>query len=474
MDNLGIEVDGLLQLVYLLQDGHRHLQNEQRRLHEAVQQLQANLCVLEQGIQQQREDDVKNALCVVKDILEDMARSRDEQGAEANPPRNCKRMIKAVEEALEVRNANPAESDLCARQQGLSSDDGQLLARKTRRVHATCQEPNAQERTAFGNPSGASPFSETPSESSGSAQNLALVQRVVSLKKRDADMKMEPDTTQESFRRHDQRIESIEHTQALRKVTLADLEGYRTADHEVLLVENNRRMEEVRRDPQLLSNFEGIVQDILNQLQSGTEERRNQETKLREHSERITSLERFVASRNVSGTEASVQRLPESGRDLPSGENSSYDGQLLWKIPDYARKRNDAVTGQQVSFDSPCFYTSRHGYKMCARIYLNGDGIGKGTHISIFFGVMRSQYDALLRWPFRQKVTFMLLDQDNVEHVIDAFRPDPNSSSFQRPRRETNIASGCPMFCSLAELNNHAYVRDDTMFVKVIVDTDDL
>ena len=31
---------------------------------------------------------------------------------------------------------------------------------------------------------------------------------------------------------------------------------------------------------------------------------------------------------------------------------------------------------------------------------------------------MRGQYDALLRWPFRQKVTFMLLDQDNVEHVI--------------------------------------------------------
>lgn len=124
MDNLGIEVDGLLQLVYLLQDGHRHLQNEQRRLPEEVQQLHANLRVLEQGIQQQREDDVKNALCVMKDILEDMARSRDEQGAEANPPCNSKRMIKALEEALEVRNANPAESDPYARQQGLSSDDG--------------------------------------------------------------------------------------------------------------------------------------------------------------------------------------------------------------------------------------------------------------------------------------------------------------------------------------------------------------
>ena len=93
-------------------------------------------------------------------------------------------------------------------------------------MHATCQEYNAQERTALGNPSGASPFSETPSESNGSAQNLALVQRVVSLEKRDADMKMELGSTQESFRRHDRRIESIEHTLGLRNITVADVEGY--------------------------------------------------------------------------------------------------------------------------------------------------------------------------------------------------------------------------------------------------------
>ena len=44
------------------------------------------------------------------------------------------------------------------------------------------------------------------------------------------------------------------------------------------------------------------------------------------------------------------------------------------------------------------------GYKMCARLYLNGDGMGKGTHVSLFFVVMRGAYDALLKWPFRQKV----------------------------------------------------------------------
>ena len=184
-------------------------------------------------------------------------------------------------------------------------------------------------------------------------------------------------------------------------------------------------------------------------------------------------LERRV-DRNEQRIALANLGLPDIELFVRQQQASSYDGAVLWKIDDYARRKNDAITGRQTSFYSPPFYTSRHGYKMCARIYLNGDGMGKDTHISVFFVVMRGQFDALLRWPFRQKVTIMLLDQDNVEHVIDAFRPDPNSSSFQRPRREINIASGCPLFCALTELDKHAYVRDDTMFMKISVDTSDL
>ncbi|XP_072017048.1 TNF receptor-associated factor 3-like [Amphiura filiformis] len=113
---------------------------------------------------------------------------------------------------------------------------------------------------------------------------------------------------------------------------------------------------------------------------------------------------------------------------------------------------------------------------MCARIYLNGDGMGKGTHLSLFFVVMKGQYDNILRWPFRQKVTFMMVDQGNREHVVDAFRPDPTSSSFKKPTHEMNIASGCPLFVALnlLENGNFAYVKDDCLFVKVIVDVSDL
>lgn len=71
------------------------------------------------------------------------------------------------------------------------------------------------------------------------------------------------------------------------------------------------------------------------------------------------------------------------------------------------------------------------------------------------------------------QVTFMLLDQNNREHAIDAFRPDLSSASFQRPHSETNVASGCPLFFPLSRLQSpkHAYVKDDTMFLKCIVET---
>lgn len=156
-------------------------------------------------------------------------------------------------------------------------------------------------------------------------------------------------------------------------------------------------------------------------------------------------------------------------------ETASYNGVLIWKIRDYKRRKQEAVMGKTLSLYSQPFYTGYFGYKMCARVYLNGDGMGKGTHLSLFFVIMRGEYDALLPWPFKQKVTLMLMDQGSSRrHLGDAFKPDPNSSSFKKPTGEMNIASGCPVFVAQTVLENGTYIKDDTIFIKVIVDTSDL
>ncbi len=73
----------------------------------------------------------------------------------------------------------------------------------------------------------------------------------------------------------------------------------------------------------------------------------------------------------------------------------------------------------------------------------------------------------------------MLIDQsfsESKENIYDAFRPDPNSSSFRRPVSDMNIASGLPLFCPLGKLmsSDHEYIKDNTLFIKIIVDTKDL
>ncbi len=162
---------------------------------------------------------------------------------------------------------------------------------------------------------------------------------------------------------------------------------------------------------------------------------------------------------------------------LINQEKLSHNGTLLWKITNVQERLQEARSGRQTSLYSPPFYTDRNGFKMCARIYLNGEGNEMNTHISLFLEILKGEYDSLLRWPFRQKVSFTLIDQSDLkEHVIGAFIPDPNSFSFRRPISEMNIASGLPVFCPLGKLMSpdREYIKDNAMFIKIAVDSADL
>ena len=177
----------------------------------------------------------------------------------------------------------------------------------------------------------------------------------------------------------------------------------------------------------------------------------------------------------VSKAETAIQNLQEGFSELAlmvqTLQATSYNGTFIWKIPEIQRRRHEAKIGKTISLYSAPFYTSRQGYKACLRLYMDGDGCGKNTHLSFFLTVMKGEYDALLQWPFRHTVTLTLLDQDGGKNIAQSFKPEPTSSSFQRPRNEMNIASGCPMFAPLSVLNNSSYVKDDTMFLKCEIDT---
>ncbi|XP_022668811.1 TNF receptor-associated factor 4-like isoform X2 [Varroa destructor] len=150
-------------------------------------------------------------------------------------------------------------------------------------------------------------------------------------------------------------------------------------------------------------------------------------------------------------------------------------GTMLWKVTDFYAKLGDARAKEGYEVCSPPFMTSAHGYKLQASLFLNGNGSGEGSHLSVYIKILPGEFDSLLRWPFSLTVSFTLIDQplnpDKACHIIESFVPDPTWKNFQRPSKEPDaLGFGFPRFVSHEMLKKCHYLRDGTLFIRVKVD----
>ena len=131
--------------------------------------------------------------------------------------------------------------------------------------------------------------------------------------------------------------------------------------------------------------------------------------------------------------------------------------------------------------NSPPFYTKDTwgGYKLCVRVYLNGDGKGKGTYLSVFLIVMKGEHDRAKEvvWPFNQKITFTLVNptpggEDIVASISTGAKIRTKDPAFQRPKTEMNIPIGYPQFVSHKKLYSGGFVQNDSIVLRVVVDTE--
>ncbi|CAN9510880.1 TNF receptor-associated factor 4a isoform X1 [Stegastes partitus] len=159
----------------------------------------------------------------------------------------------------------------------------------------------------------------------------------------------------------------------------------------------------------------------------------------------------------------------------------SHDGVLIWKLSDYSRKLQEAKLRSNHEFFSPPFYTHRYGYKLQVSAFLNGNGSGEGSHLSVYIRVLPGEYDNLLEWPFSYKVTFSILDQSDPslskpQHITETFNPDPNWKNFQKPCSsrnsldESTLGFGYPKFISHEEIKKRNYIRDNCIFIKASIE----
>ena len=128
-----------------------------------------------------------------------------------------------------------------------------------------------------------------------------------------------------------------------------------------------------------------------------------------------------------------------------------HDGTFLWCIENIQQEFFNADNSvEPLCLRSSPFFTSKGGYKLSLKLYLNGDKGVRNTHLSLYVTLMRNDFDSLLQWPFRHPITLCLCDQSSRrDHVVHTLKPDPESESFRRPRLELNKSSGIPDFCPL-------------------------
>ena len=160
----------------------------------------------------------------------------------------------------------------------------------------------------------------------------------------------------------------------------------------------------------------------------------------------------------------------EFNKAVADMENKTLNGEFMWKIDELDFQMAQANLGKVTELHSAPCYTSQYGYKYCVRLHLNGEGDGRGTHISIFFIIMKSKYDDLLSWPMQKQVTIQLVNPKNrADSIIETFFSNPKSFSFQRPTENMKVAFGYQTLISKEQFLNGGFIKDNSAFIRVTV-----
>lgn len=123
-----------------------------------------------------------------------------------------------------------------------------------------------------------------------------------------------------------------------------------------------------------------------------------------------SSIAELVLSLQKQVTELSARVDAQQDR-VQYVESTLYpcDGQFTWRIDAIREKIKAAQAGDAAAsvVYSPSFYSSESGYKICLCVYPAGDN--HEGYLSLYFVLMKGQFDEVLQWPFHNRVVLSLL-----------------------------------------------------------------
>ena len=145
-----------------------------------------------------------------------------------------------------------------------------------------------------------------------------------------------------------------------------------------------------------------------------------------------------------------------------------------WVIDNWQQTMEAARHENEYVLLSRPYYIEEPGYKVRMQLYPSGYGNGQGTHVSLFFKIMKGRYDDKLVWPFSLMFSLAIVDQTlggrNKVNTLDPPLASAGSAdAFKKPMTEINCGWGWQTFISHADLRTRHYICNNSVKIMLQV-----
>ena len=231
-----------------------------------------------------------------------------------------------------------------------------------------------------------------------------------------------------------------------------------------LTIHLKENLEESQRKIEVLEKERQAQSAVNTELQNCSETRKHEIHELKQEYEAL--------KREVKQETAKLRKQEE---DMASLVPATVLSPIKLMMTNFAEMKRSSTYGK---WCSPPFYTHPQGYKMCLRVDANGDGDGKGTHVSVHAYLLQGEFDDHLKWPFRGHVVIQLCNQLQDKYhrgyTIDfsettAARVISRVTSGERAEG----GWGCLIFIPHKDLNfnptnNCQYLKNDCLHFQIV------
>ena len=134
-------------------------------------------------------------------------------------------------------------------------------------------------------------------------------------------------------------------------------------------------------------------------------------------------------------------KLKDTAKELGAIKRLLDTRLFIWRVGNFDQVLKQATNEGKEELKSDPFYsttTESYGYKLQVSVCPNGNY--QSSYLSMFIVVKRGDYDAILPWPLKKKVTFTLIDQqedpNQKENVTTEFITGDHPHNYKRPLEE--------------------------------------